>query len=217
LLASQAITWGPNRLKAERATRSGEARGDALLEGGPCRSTPPHAARAVFHLIDRKPLIDSASESGERPAEDAELSLQLPGPIEFRGVHFAYPSRPHVPVLRGLSLSIRPGQKVALVGPSGCGESAATQRRAAAAPRIAYHVATLRVPPRPCLPAGKSTVIQLLERFYDPAQGSILLAGRPLPEYHIGWLRERMGLISQEPVLFGDSIRYNGAFMGILI
>lgn len=58
--------------------------------------------------------------------------------------------------------------------------------------------------------SGKSTVIQLLERFYDPAQGTIHLAGRPLAEYNLGWLRERMGLISQEPVLFGDSIRYNG-------
>ena len=52
-------------------------------------------------------------------------------------------------------------------------------------------------------------MIQLLERFYDPSAGSISLAGKPITDYNIGWLRGRMGLISQEPVLFGDSIRYN--------
>ena len=51
---------------------------------------------------------------------------------------------------------------------------------------------------------GKSTVIQLLERFYNPESGSILVDGKPIEDYNVGWLRDQMGLISQEPVLFAE-------------
>lgn len=63
------------------------------------------------------------------------------GTVEFKNVHFSYPSRPTVEVLKGLSLSLEAGYTVALVGESGC---------------------------------GKSTVISLLERFYDPQSGIIV-------------------------------------------
>ena len=71
------------------------------------------------------------------------LSIQSTtrGVIKFQSVKFKYPSRPTVPVLRGLDIDIEPGQTVALVGSSGC---------------------------------GKSTSIQLLERFYDPEEGMIV-------------------------------------------
>jgi ATP-binding cassette subfamily B (MDR/TAP) protein 1 len=74
------------------------------------------AATQVKRLLDRKPEIDTWSQEGE-PVESME------GHIEFRDVHFRYPTRPHVPVLRGLNFTIKPGQYVALVGPSGCGKS----------------------------------------------------------------------------------------------
>ena len=75
-----------------------------------------HAAKELKILFDRKPAIDSWSPDGE-PLDHVE------GTIEFRNVHFRYPTRPEQPVLRGLNLTVKPGQYVALVGASGCGKS----------------------------------------------------------------------------------------------
>ncbi|KAK1756016.1 P-loop containing nucleoside triphosphate hydrolase protein [Echria macrotheca] len=74
------------------------------------------AARSLKTLFDRKPTIDTWRSDGDKvPGID--------GSIEFRDVHFRYPTRPEQPVLRGLNLTISPGQYVALVGASGCGKS----------------------------------------------------------------------------------------------
>jgi len=75
-----------------------------------------NAANEFKKLFDRKPAIDVWSSEGE-VVENVE------GTIEFRDVHFRYPTRPEQPVLRGLSLTVKPGQYVALVGASGCGKS----------------------------------------------------------------------------------------------
>ncbi|TQV99607.1 multidrug resistance protein 3 [Cordyceps javanica] len=74
------------------------------------------AAQELKILFDRKPTIDTWSEEGE-PVTEVE------GTLEFRDVHFRYPTRPEQPVLRGLNLTVRPGQYIALVGASGCGKS----------------------------------------------------------------------------------------------
>lgn len=74
------------------------------------------AAQELKILFDRKPAIDSWSADGEK-LESCE------GHIEFRDVHFRYPTRPEQPVLRGLNLHVSPGQYIALVGASGCGKS----------------------------------------------------------------------------------------------
>ena len=74
------------------------------------------AAQELKTLLDRKPEIDSWSSDGERIEH-------MEGTIEFRDVHFRYPTRPEQPVLRGLSLTVKPGQYIALVGASGCGKS----------------------------------------------------------------------------------------------
>ncbi|KAH8602394.1 P-loop containing nucleoside triphosphate hydrolase protein [Bisporella sp. PMI_857] len=74
------------------------------------------AAQELKILFDRKPAIDTWSEEG------ADIT-NVEGTVEFRDVHFRYPTRPEQPVLRGLSLSVKPGQYIALVGASGCGKS----------------------------------------------------------------------------------------------
>ena len=74
------------------------------------------AAQQLKRLFDRRPKIDTWSTDG-KSIENVE------GHIEFRDVHFRYPTRPDVPVLRGLNLTVKPGQYVALVGASGCGKS----------------------------------------------------------------------------------------------
>ncbi|KAJ5212040.1 GTPase-activating protein [Penicillium cinerascens] len=77
-----------------------------------------HAAASLKALFDRTPEIDSWSRDGE-------MVQSIEGHVEFRDVHFRYPTRPDQPVLRGLNLHVKPGQYVAFVGASGCGKSTA--------------------------------------------------------------------------------------------
>lgn len=98
------------------------------------------------------------------------------GNINFQDVAFNYPNRPDVTVLKSLSFDIKSGQKIALVGSSGC---------------------------------GKSTSIGLLERFYNPKEGRISIDGHEVKSFNLKWLRQQLGLVSQEPVLFARSIRDN--------
>ncbi|KAF2434909.1 ATP-binding cassette transporter ABC4 [Tothia fuscella] len=87
-----------------------------IFSFAPDMSKAKHAAAELQALFDRVPEIDSWSEEGEKIE-------RMDGYIEFRDVHFRYPTRPEQPVLRGLDLSVKPGQYVALVGASGCGKS----------------------------------------------------------------------------------------------
>lgn len=93
-------------------------------------------------------------------------------------VHFTYPSRDTVPVIKGLSLTFRAGKTAALVGASGC---------------------------------GKSTIVSLVERFYDPNSGAVKLDGNNLKDLNVTWLRTQIGFVAQEPTLFGTTIRANVA------
>ena len=60
--------------------------------------------------------------------------------------------------------------------------------------------------------SGKSTVISLIERFYDPHAGEVLIDGINLKEFQLNWIRGKIGLVSQEPVLFASSIKENIAY-----
>ncbi|KAK0945101.1 GTPase-activating protein [Friedmanniomyces endolithicus] len=88
----------------------------SIFSFAPDMGKAKHAAAELKQLFDRKPEIDSWSTDGE-------VLQGMEGSIEFRDVHFRYPTRPEQPVLRGLNLTVKPGQYVALVGASGCGKS----------------------------------------------------------------------------------------------
>lgn len=102
--------------------------------------------------------------------------LAIEGKIQFDNVHFHYPTRPDIPVLKGVDININAGQKVALVGPSG---------------------------------VGKSTIIQLLLRFYEIASGDIKVDGNSIFDINTRALRNNMALVPQEVILFGGTIREN--------
>uniref|UniRef100_A0A287ATY5 ATP-binding cassette, sub-family B (MDR/TAP), member 1 n=1 Tax=Sus scrofa TaxID=9823 RepID=A0A287ATY5_PIG len=130
------------------------------------------SASHVIMIIEKTPQIDSYSTVGLKPNT-------VEGNLTFNEVMFNYPTRPDIPVLQGLSLEVKKGQTLALVGSSGC---------------------------------GKSTVVQLLERFYDPLAGKVLIDGREIKKLNVQWLRAHMGIVSQEPILFDCSIAENIAY-----
>ncbi|KAG2073837.1 P-loop containing nucleoside triphosphate hydrolase protein [Suillus decipiens] len=129
------------------------------------------AAAKLFATIERVPDIDSANPGGLKPEK-------VTGEIIFEEVKFSYPSRPDVPILKGINITFPAGKTTALVGASG---------------------------------SGKSTIVSLTERFYNPLSGSVVLDGIDLRELNIKWLRSQIGLVSQEPVLFATTISGNVA------
>lgn len=82
----------------------------------PDMSSAKGAASDIINLMDSTPEIDAESTEGEIPGE-------VQGHIRFENVHFRYPTRPGVRVLRDLNLKVEPGTYIALVGASGCGKS----------------------------------------------------------------------------------------------
>ena len=129
---------------------------------------------SIFRILDTKSEIDVSKEGNENKIS----AKKIKGKIEFKNVSFAYPTKPDLNVLKGISFTILPGQAAALVGYSGC---------------------------------GKSTIIQLLERFYDvkDGQGEILIDDINIKDYNLLELREKIGLVSQEPVLFKRNVYEN--------
>ncbi len=133
------------------------------------------AAGATERLIE----LMHAEDDVRDPATPVALPRPVAGAIGFEAVDFTYPSRPETSALAGLSLTIRPGETVALVGPSG---------------------------------AGKTTIIQLIQRFYDPAAGRITLDGIALDDMARDDFRKELALVPQDPVIFAASARDNIRF-----
>jgi len=141
------------------------------------------------HSLDTGALVE-ANKNGSEPnlasitgstgdlmalGKDSQARTQL----RFKGIRFAYPTRPNKPILDNFNITVKQGETLALVGPSG---------------------------------GGKSTTIGLIERFYDPDAGSIEFEGVDLKELNIKWLRDQMGIVSQEPTLFSGTIAKNIAY-----
>ena len=116
--------------------------------------------------------IDIFDEEGAVPLQNVE------GEITFKHVSFEYPDN-HTPVLSDINLTIKPGEKVALVGPSG---------------------------------GGKTTLCNLIPRFYDPTEGEILLDGQNIKKVTLQSLRSNVGVVQQDVYLFSGSVYENIAY-----
>lgn len=127
------------------------------------------ASERVFEILEETPEVLASD------AQNAVAS-HIQGHVTYDNVHFAYPSRPDLPVLKGVSFDIKAGEKIALVGYSG---------------------------------AGKSTIVQLLMRFYNYQSGEIRVDGKSVREYGISDLRKNIAIVPQEVMLFGGTIYDN--------
>ncbi len=121
-------------------------------------------------------ILATESEVELNALVDLNNPLKIYGEVEYKDVHFHYPTRTDIEVLKGLSMKVEAGKKIALVGASG---------------------------------AGKSTILQLLQRFYSIQKGEILVDGKSIYDYPIEVFRFNLGLVPQEVLLFGGSIREN--------
>ncbi|WP_353204244.1 ABC transporter transmembrane domain-containing protein, partial [Sphingomonas sp.] len=138
-----------------------EVYGDLLRASG--------AAERLAELLNEEPEIRA-------PATPITLPVPARGTLAFEHVEFRYPTRRDVAALHDFSLSVAPGETVAIVGPSG---------------------------------AGKTTLFQLIQRFYDPDAGRVLIDGVDLREADPAEVRARIAMVPQEPVIFGASARDN--------
>ena len=146
-------------------------------------------ANATFVLSEVYGELQRAAGASERlleilatppgiqaPVSPRALPQPARGELAFEDVTFHYPSRPQAHALAGFSLAVKPGEAVALVGPSG---------------------------------AGKTTVFQLLLRFYDPASGRVAVDGVDAREADPRELRRRIAVVAQDPVIFATSVLEN--------
>ena len=133
------------------------------------------AAGATERLVELLQAQDTVPE----PKNPLDLSQPLRGEIIFDDVHFRYPARPDRLSLSQINLTIKPGETVALVGPSG---------------------------------AGKTTIIQLILRFYDPTSGQVRLDGVNLCDLRRDVFRNVVALVPQDPVVFAASALENIRF-----
>ncbi len=115
--------------------------------------------------------------NGHERAQDGKTPTAIRGEVVFKNVSFEYDA--NTPVLHGISFAAKPGQMVALLGPTG---------------------------------SGKSSLVNLLARFYDYTGGQILLDGLELSHYPLPELRRQVGIVEQEPFLFSRTLRENIAY-----
>lgn len=127
------------------------------------------ATERISEILQRETEVDTTP-----PTEEEKIRFN--GEIEWRDIHFTYPKRPDMEVLKGISIKVKPGEKIALAGQSG---------------------------------SGKSTIMSLLLRFYQPNSGQILVDGKDANSYNLTAYRQNFAIVPQDVVLFGGSIKEN--------
>ncbi|KAF5856053.1 hypothetical protein ETB97_007974 [Aspergillus alliaceus] len=160
---------------------SGAQIAGSIFTYAPDASKAMHASQELQMIIDLKPTINNASQglltsTGYNDVKGGHHQDINACRIEFKNVVFTYPSRPTRRALDNLSITVEPGQTLALVGQSG---------------------------------SGKSTCVSLLERFYEPDQGRILIDGQDIRQRDVDEHRRTISLVSQETVMFSGTIREN--------
>jgi len=127
------------------------------------------AADRIFAFMDKTPQVH-ANREGPRIKRHSEA-------IEFHNICFSY--QKGSPILENITLKIKAGETIAIIGPNGC---------------------------------GKTTLLNLLPRFYDPDHGTIHIDGVDIGTAHLRTLRKQIGIVTQEAVIFEDTIRRNIAY-----
>lgn len=124
------------------------------------------ASERVYELLDRTTQLKQSEDP-------VRLPIHL-GTISFNDITFSY--KPEELVLNGVSLEVKRGETIAIVGPNGC---------------------------------GKSTLMNLVPRFYDPTEGSVTIDGIDLRDVRLSDLRQKIGVVTQETLLFDDTVANN--------
>lgn len=125
------------------------------------------SAKRVREVLDTEPTVVGGTETAGTGADIA---------VSFRGVGFRYPDTAGDPVLHNVTLDVRRGETLAIVGATG---------------------------------SGKSSLVQMIARFYDPTEGEILVDGRPVQEYSLQALRHKIGFVLQKSELFSGTVADN--------
>ncbi len=126
------------------------------------------AAERIFDIIDTEAEITDQDGATELP--------ELKGEVEFEGVSFAYSDEPDRLILNDVNFSVKQGETIALVGPTG---------------------------------AGKTTIVNLISRFYEATHGKIWIDGHEVKDATLRSLRSQMGIMTQDNFLFSGTIRDN--------
>lgn len=126
-------------------------------------------AERIFEIMDTEPHVTDVA--------DAEKMPDIKGEVEFKDVTFSYDGE--IDVLKSVSFKVKPGETIALVGPTG---------------------------------AGKSTVVNLVSRFYDIQSGQIIIDGKNIHDVQLESLRTQMGIMTQDNYIFSGTIRENIAY-----
>lgn len=125
------------------------------------------SAKRINEILETEPVIVSGESTGQ---------FSQRGAVSFKNVSFSYPGTIGRPVIKNLSLDIKPGESLAILGATG---------------------------------SGKSSLVNLIPRFYDPTEGSVSVDGTDVKEFSLDELRRKVGIVLQKSELFSGSVKDN--------